>query len=241
MKDTPSADRVWREIEFEIIQGAVPGNELGQSIQAVRQHLNRVRSEMQGSGRKATETRGLVNKQFQINDMLVTLLQEVASELQSLALELQHVRRMVRDATPTLMVASVSEAESGDSVPRSVDLSTPEGPDEDPYGWPPDEVEMAMYITPLQIELEVRPVGVPIIGGLLTRLRNAVHGLPLFYTQRLAARQAAINETYGRWILHLYRLQQHQEEQIEALLTQLAALRAHLAEGDPSAATATDL
>ena len=50
-----------------------------------------------------------------------------------------------------------------------------------------------------------------------------------------AGKQAAVNETYGDWVLHLNRLSQQQQQQIESLRAQLAALRARQAgRGQPS-------
>jgi hypothetical protein len=230
MKGIPTVDQVVRDIEFELMQGAISKDDLGKAIQDVRQHLNRTRSEVSPTAGRSKDARELASKQFQIDDMFVTLLQETASKIQSLEMELRHLYRVVRDAGPDL-----PGIERGGRIPQAIDLSTPEGPDEDPYGWPPSVIEEAMCHTALHLEPEVRPVKVPIIGKFLSRLRYALHDLPLFYVRRLASRQVAINETYGQWILHLYRLQQHQQEQIEALITEWIALQAHLpADAPPS-------
>jgi hypothetical protein len=235
MTSLPKKDRILRDIEFELLQGAVAQNDLGRAIEAARQHHNRTRSEVFETERRATDTREIASRQFQINDMLITLLQEMALKIQEAHVEIRQLYRMLRDAPPAAVASSGLETEASAIGSVSTAFSTPHGPDEDPYGWPPAEVEQSMSVAALQVELAVRPARVPLLGRLLTRLRNALHSLALFYIHQLAGRQAAVNETYGNWILHLYRLQQHQHDQIVALSTQLAALQTDLTNDDPVA------
>jgi hypothetical protein len=209
--------------------------DLGQSVQAVRQHLNKTRSELYQSEHKGLDSREIASRQLQIDDMLLTLLQETAGRIQRLEMEVRHARRLMRDAEPTVLAN-----ETGPRIPQLLDLWTPEGPDEDPFGWPPTEIEGAMRDAALQLGPQVRPVSMPLVGGLLTRLRDAVHDLPLFYTRRLAKKQAVVNRTYGNWILHLYRLLQYQQNQIQALIGQLAALEARTTTGQASVTNTGD-
>ncbi len=211
MKRSLTASDILSDIEFELAQGAISRNDLGQGIQAIKQYQNKMRSEVFLSARQTVDRRETVGQQFQINDMHVTLMQEMAAAIQSLRSDLRQIGE-VRQNAP---VASIMR-------------------------WSTAEVENAMRSKALHVKPDVRSIGVPVIGGLLQRLRVALHHLPLFYVQRLADKQAAINRTYGEWILHLTRLYEGQQEEIEALGSQVAALQNRLAELERSSNPSAD-
>lgn len=77
-------------------------------------------------------------------------------------------------------------------------------------GWDKVGVEMALTESRL-----------PLIGGLVRRLRAALHQLVLFYTNRLAARQVRVNEQTARALTVLVR---DLEAEITGLRARLAAL-----------------
>ena len=56
-----------------------------------------------------------------------------------------------------------------------------------------DEVAALQHLSGLKAALRVTPSTLPIIGGLVTRLKQALHQLVLFYIQDLAAQQNAFN------------------------------------------------
>jgi hypothetical protein len=239
MKNWLTADDVLSEIEFELVQGAISRNELGRGIQAVKAYQNKVRSGVsqaaQGAGTGAG--REIVNRLFQLNDMLITLLQEVAAELRSVRLELRRVARMARFAPLVTRAAGepATEEDGEENVHRAawVDALPIGGPGGDLYGrWATEveEVENAMRSEALEMTLDVRAIRIPIIGGLIKRLRLALHNLALFYVARLAKRQRAVNRTYGDWVLRLIQAGQQQQEQIDVLSAQVAVLQARLTE-----------
>jgi len=82
-----------------------------------------------------------------------------------------------------------------------------------------------MSVQNLEIEPEIRAIEIPFIGGFLTRIRIAIHDLVLFYTRRLASKQTAVNRTYGEQLLKLYQAEQRHLEEIEALRTQIVAIK----------------
>lgn len=94
MKRSLTADDVIREIEFELIQGAISKDELGQGIQTVKKFQNQIRAEFFNASSQSTDQRDYASRQFQINDMLTTLLQEMAATIQSLRLELHQSTRL---------------------------------------------------------------------------------------------------------------------------------------------------
>jgi hypothetical protein len=237
MKSWLMADDVLSEIEFELVQGAISRNELGRGIQAVKAYQNKVRSEVSQAARGVGEGREVVNRLFQLNDMLITLLQEMAAELRSVRLELRRVARMAQFAPPVTRAAGepATQEDGDENVDMAAWIATlpAGGPGGDLYGrWATEaeEVENAMRSEALQVTLDVRTMPIPIIGGLIKRLRLALHNLALFYVAQLAKRQRAVNRTYGDWVLRLIQAGQQQQEQIDVLSAQVAVLQARLAD-----------
>jgi len=237
MRNLLTADDVLSEIEFELVQGAISRNELGRGIQAVKAYQNKVRSGVSQAAQGAGEGREVVQRLFQLNDMLITLLQEMAAELRSVRLELRRVARMAQFAPPVTRAAAEppTEKDGEENVDRAawVDALPVGRPGGDLYGrWATEveEVENAMRSEALQVTLDVRAIRIPIIGGLIKRLRLALHNLALFYVARLSKRQRAVNQTYGDWVLRLIQAGQQQQEQIDVLSAQVAVLQARLTE-----------
>ena len=223
MKELRTTDRLISDIEFELAQGVVSTDDLRQAIQAVLQYQHKARSELLRSPR--LNHREFAARSFQIDDMLINLLQETTGRIEQLQMELQRMR-------PGPPLTSISRQHGG----IAPDYVISAGLGTDLYERSPAEIETAMRDAELQIGLDARPIKTPLVGTLLTRLRNAVHSLPLFYVRRLAAKQAAINRVYGDWLLHLYRLLCRQQDEIGALNKQLAQLRNEGSQGgvDPA-------
>ena len=57
----------------------------------------------------------------------------------------------------------------------------------------------------VSVEMALTETQVPLIGGLVHRFRSALHGLVLFYVNRLAARQTYFNEQTARALAALIR------------------------------------
>jgi len=216
---------VVNDIEFELVQGAVSRDELGRALQAVRQYQNKVRTEALTSARHKDDRQAL-RWQFRLNDMLLTLLQELIAALQALRLQQSRTVPNAGDPPPTEAMGPIPLL-SGDAE----ESSAPEKAYEDwYYQKPSDEVEAARQPEALYLKSEVRASRLPLIGGLITYFKHLFFHLPaLFYIQRLAERQVPINRLYGDWILHLYRVNRYQHEQIKHLNAQLAALHSRLA------------
>lgn len=214
MKSSLTASHVISDIEFELIQGVISRDELGQSIQAVKQYQNQVRTEVFQSPRQTADTREVLSRQFQINDMLITMLQEMAASLQTLQLQFKQLGR-ARSGTPA------------EALPSALSVEVNERP-----SWRPvDGLNSVMRPETLHQKLDVQPTNVPIpfVSGLIRRLRFGLHNLVLFYVNRLGKSQAMINSEYGDWILHLEALHRHQQEEIETLTAQVADLQSRLA------------
>jgi hypothetical protein len=194
-----SAQDVVGEIEFELAHSSLSQDELGQGIQAVRQYQNQVRAEIFGL-RGNPDPRELARRQFQLNDMLLAVLHQMSLNLRASQLEQRQLAEWVRDRAsgfeglPQPVAGNVQTFERSNVTRSDDDLLL--------------EIQNILRSSKLWLDPDVRPVRVPIIGGLLTRLRAALHDVSLFYTNRLGARQTAINQALCDAILRLAEEQQ---------------------------------
>lgn len=213
-----TAEEVLQSIEFELLQGTVSYDDLGAGIQAAREYQNRVRAELLELARGTTSSRELVIRLFQINEMLLTLVQELNRALHALQLE---VRRMARVVQVRAKYGETAADVTGDSPPLE-ELGSPQGTA------PSSDVQRAMRSDTLRIEFDVRSVAVPIIGGWIRRLKFALHNLVMFYLRQLAQKQTTVNRTYGEWIMYLVEMSERQQIQLDLLRAQVASLEARL-------------
>jgi hypothetical protein len=72
----------------------------------------------------------------------------------------------------------------------------------------------------VSVEMALTQTRLPVIGGLVQRLRAALHALVLFYVNRLAARQIQVNEQVARALAAL----------VHDVETEVRDLRARVAE-----------
>jgi hypothetical protein len=222
-----TAQRVWDDIEFELIQGLPSRDELGQSIRVVQRHQNTLRAQVFGEGRRMDQ-REIVARLFQINDMLLTLLQETATELRKVQLDVERISRARHDGLAVAQPAAPATPAGGRATEDTV--TSPASPVDadvpaDGYSRPLSDVELAMRPDALEVhQHEGRQVPLPLAGGMITRLKRAFHRLVHFYIRLLGEKQAAVNLVYGEWILYQVRLGERQRDQLVRLGRRLAAL-----------------
>jgi hypothetical protein len=224
MKQSVTADEILNTIEFELAQSAIAHTDLSEGFSAVRQFQNKARSETFVSGRALADTRTLVNRQYQINDMHLTLLHQIALAIHALQLDVRRLRQLPPRAAAPTETASGGESVTHSATPRAavpstLDWSLTEAAPE----WAAEPIENSMKSDALKIKLDVRPSTTPIIGGLIRRLRTAFHDLTLFYLNQLAQKQTAINQVYGERLLQMSQLVAQQQQQIDMLQAQVAA------------------
>ena len=109
-----TANDILNDIEFELLQGILAQDELGKAVQAVRLFQNQLRSKTFKSLKSSSANRSLVSSQFQINDMIITLLQEMAGTVQAMQLELRKMGQVPRSPSSTIPppAESVAKADS---------------------------------------------------------------------------------------------------------------------------------
>lgn len=205
MRSTLTASDVLADIEFELMQGAISRDEFGRSLQEVRQHQNKIRQDLFGDGQQALDLRTALSKQFQINDMLLTLLQEMSGGFDDMQRQINWVgqARGGDDQSTAARLARAAEAgPTTDSLRSTADLT---------------ETAQAEF---LQQKMDIQPNGrpIPILNAVLRRIRTGLHSLVVFYVNRLGERQTAVNQIHADWIQHLNAQVRHQQEEMEALM-----------------------
>ncbi len=222
---TPAATvaDILRSIEFELAQGAISRTDLGDGLNAVRQFQNKARTATFESDKAFADIRALITQQYQINDMHLTLLQELTAAVQAVQLDVRRVSQLPpREVTVTAHSPSTPPAPTASSA---VPLPPTDWPSDDlAPAWPNEPIENAMRPDTLKLKIDVRPSPAPLVGGLLRRVRAAFHNLTLFYLQQIGQKQTGINQIYGERLLQLTDLVQQQQQQIDALRAQVAAL-----------------
>jgi len=198
------------DIEFELMQSVLPRDDIGQGILALKQYQNKLRSKVVAH---ATSTnRDAFTQLFRFNDMLITLLQELAEEIHAL-------RRDLRQFAYAQMTKHVGAPSSKDDTLIPSDV---------PIEREVHEIRKAIRDDAIWIDLQARLVDLPIIGRLIGPLQIFFHRPGLFYTRLLADRQAPINRTFGNWILDLDEIQKRHNAQIAQLNARVADLESRL-------------
>ncbi len=89
---------------------------------------------------------------------------------------------------------------------------------------------MSMGYYKIGVGLSLTESRIPLIGGLVQRVRSALHHLVIFYTNILAGRQARFNEYVVRALTGLIKEleQEPTPDEIESLRQEVAELRAQL-------------
>ena len=222
MKPAVTTDDILRSIEFELAQGAISRTELGDGLNAVRQFQNTARTATFESDKAFADVRALITQQYQINDMHLTLLQELAAAVQAVQLDVRRVGQLPPREVHVTTSAPVTST-AGNAAPSAPPQFDGFAGDFTP-AWPSDAIEQAMRPDTLKLKIDVRPSTIPILGGILRRVRTAFHNLTLFYLQQIGQKQTGVNQVYGERLLQLSALVLQQQQQIEALRAQIAAL-----------------
>ncbi len=217
MTYTITAQHVLNDIEFELAQGAISKNDLGRAVQQVKQHQNKLRNEVFQPGQELPKLQEIIGRQFQLNDMLITMLQEMAAAMQEMEQKSNRLQQWEQTAV----------------FPPIPDIKNPVKPPDDSIWRDTGEVEAAMA-EPLAIKLEAQPTNIPLIGSFIQRFKLGIHALVLFYLQKLADKQTAVNRTYGRWLLYADALHHDHKKEIHQLQTQIARLQERLDDIDAS-------
>lgn len=233
MAQSVNVQDILQDIDFEIAQGVILQDGLGQGVEAVRQHQNKIRVETFDKVKLTDPYREILGRQFQINDMLITLLQETAKTIQSMQHGLKNLNQVPIRPTRGPVPGPTWKPDGTGKELRDIDTWTSEIEDGTPST---EEIKNAMQPEAIHVDLQMRTINIPVIGWLVTRLRIFLHRPALFYTQIFSHKQAPVNRTLGDWILRLNALIQIQNEQVGELNAYIAELEARIQklEGTPA-------
>ncbi len=212
MKSTLTASDVLADIEFELMQGAISRDAFGRSLQEVRQHQNKIRQEVFDNDQPEIDLRAALSKQFQINDMLLTLLQEMSGGFEDMQRKIDWAGQ-ARRGNDQSTAARLARAQT--NSPKAEELRSTEALNE--------TAQQEFLHQKMDVQPNGRPI--PILNGLIRRIRTSLHSLVIFYVNKLGTEQTTINYIHADWIQHLSALVRHQQEEIEQLTHQLAQLQ----------------
>lgn len=227
MKPALTVDEIINDIEFEIAQGIVAHDDLGEAVQAAQQFQNKLRGELLLANGRVADPRTVITRQLQLNDILLTLAQVMTTASQGIQLSLRRLSPRVS----AISGFPVKPPEGTADAALGLDLEAANSHElDDQWGLRgTQEVEKAMQPEAVRVDLAAVPSRVPLVGWLITRIREILfHVLPWSYVHRFAERQAPINRAYGEWLLRLVQQNQAQHQQIQALTAQVDALQAHV-------------
>ena len=209
---------ILNDIEFEIMQGTIASEELKKGIEQVRAFQNKARSESFEKLKLTNPQREIFSRQFQITDMLLNLLMELALTVQSTQQEARQILRSLsshQEGASDRQLGNLGDVSSKTHVPLTEYVTG------DSEFKSTAELERIMQPNAFVVESQVTPVRIPIIGWLLTQLRIFYQRPALHYTRLLAHRQSEANRILSEHILFLEDLVQSQQAKIEELQTEI--------------------
>lgn len=213
MRNRLTAQDVLTDIDFELALGAISRDELGQGIQQVKQYQNKLRHDVLQSDKGMPQMQEIIGRQFQLNDMLIVIVQEMAANAREMEQRTERLREVGLYNTPDM------------SQKTAV--------------FPPNDIEPVEHwrdTTPLkqiaehtlQLKLDIQPSHTPIIGNFLGRLKRTIHELILFYVNKMGAEQTTINHTTSNWMLYLEEQQNHHHRDMQKMWAQIADLQSKI-------------
>jgi hypothetical protein len=217
MKHKLTADDVVGEIEFELAHSSLSHDELAQGIEEVRQYQNSIRAKLLADP-ASIDPAELARRQFQLNDMLLAALHQTALNLRGAQLEQRQLAAWVRGHAASEPAGVYDDAAVRPAGQSGLDFtaraSTSAAPIDETLLV---EIDKILRSPGLHVQSEVRPINVPLIGGVLTRLRAGLHNIAVFYVNRLGAQQSATNQALSEAVIRLARESQEMRRQVEAL------------------------
>jgi hypothetical protein len=237
------------QVEFELAQGLVARPELRRSIRELRGFHERTRSGLFGDAGERIDVHDALSRQFQINDMILSILGEAVEAAQDARGEARRVHGYLQqaltgdepeEAAPAVSVrgpganglAATRVAERGqpsaaERSPWEPELD-PLAPFEDLEGEPGEEIEWAMRPERLWLTMDQRPPRLPFIGSLLRRFRTALHTRVLIYAGQLGDKQSTINRILGDHLLRVLEVVRAQTQMIDTLRLRVHRLERQL-------------
>lgn len=260
MNVSPAVRDVLAEVDFELAQGVVARPDLRRAIREIRRLHEKNRYAVfgaasgEGDGAQATiDLRGALRRQFQVDDMILAVLGEAVTAAEESRKETRRLAELVRES----LAETAVDGEHVDP-PAAGDEATPRSPigravlgalagkleagvdplhgieDEEPDA--DEDIEWAIRPERLQVPMDPRDPGLPLVGSVFGRLRNALHSRVLIYTGSLGEKQTSVNQVLGDHLLRAIAMIRRQHATIDALRLRVARLERRISgarPGDP--------
>ena len=164
MKSTLTREDIIADIEFELMQGTLSRNALGESMQTVRQFQNGLRSKTFDTEQSIENLYEALSRQYQLNDMLLTLLQEIAGSQQDIQQKINWIGQARADH-------SIQPRTPANPSGQSADTGIPSRAT--------DDLLETMNLNAIHQTIDMQPSGrpIPIVNGLIRKLLMASKSL----------------------------------------------------------------
>jgi len=213
-----TASEVISEIEFELAHGSLSHDELGQAIESIRQYQNKTRTEL--LSRRNIDSAEAARRLFQMNDMLLAAMHQMAINLKAQQQEQRDLAEWVRSNAGNLEPLPTNAAHA--MMAPGMPAARPSTHAQQQYPAKPatlnhlsPAIQDMMRLASLKVQNEVRPVNTPVIGQLLTRVRSMLHDIAVFYAGKLGKQQTAFNMAITDAVVQLNAQQEQLASRIE--------------------------
>jgi hypothetical protein len=237
MKRPVTVADILNSVEFELLQHSLMQDDVSEGIQRLRAYQARTRVELFGQG-KSPAFEDVVSAQFNANEMMMTLIQVLNERLEALRQEVRQAAHL-KQHTPSTADSppdwgSLPDQPFGSSYAHfyAFDFAPAASADLPDRTHALEALAESIQDASTAVEMEVRQSHLPIIGGLLNRIRRALHELVLFYTNKVVRRQAQVNDAYNVVLQELVALNRAQAQEIAQLRWHLQRLTAPGAQND---------
>ncbi|MCS6827518.1 MAG: hypothetical protein NZ553_12965 [Caldilinea sp.] len=237
MKRPVTVADILNSVEFELLQHSLMQDDVSEGIQRLRTYQARARVELFGQA-KSPSFEDVVNAQFNANEMMTTLIQVMNERLEALRQEVRQAAYLKQHASSTLdsqpnwEPLSNQPLDLNEAQIYAFEFALPASTEMSDRANALKALAESIQDASTDVEIEVRQSQLPIIGGLLHRIRRALHELVLFYTNKVVRRQAQVNDAYNVVLQELVALNRAQAQEIAQLRWHLQRLTAPGAQND---------
>ena len=202
MEDILKSEDILEEIQFELAQGIIGKYSPGRSIHQVRTFSNQARDEILDTFKMDGGRRAVIRKQFQITEMLLKSLEELATSFQAMQLNFEKHYRATPPGSPNPRTAATGT----NPIPKSTD----DTPIKKKYFFL-NQLEILKTIPAhhLKVEVPVSRRKSPWSTKVVNALKMFYHRPAYFYTSRLGEKQEAANQIFGDWLIKINTNNQH--------------------------------
>jgi len=209
-------ENIIEEIQFELAQGLIRKEELGEAIRSVRNFSNKIRKEILENYPLDGKLRDIFRKQFQLIEMLTKLIEENALLTQNLKIMINH-RRVVNPGLDRIHLDNPAVREAFAST-AGEDLLL----NQNYYLLNQEEILKVIAPKTLKIDMPITKGRTSLTTKIKSFLKLLYHRPAFFYTLQLGEKQEKINTIFGYWLMKLYTNSQMQQDQINRLNEQLS-------------------